>query len=299
MKTENEIDMRRVFFITIILISVLAINAQTTKTFDCGLLSFEYPSNFKNIPIQQAPHMILKLESQDYFFSISCWEKGYGDDVTAWNDEVYEMYKQFSVENGILISISKESLPTKGGNVKCLKVLYNINKNVQGHELKMKNASYIVINNGYLYVFNFASDGEYHKNSNTTYTDNLLKGLKLKTSAPKGLDYDEDYLMVVVNSLNAQCPFDVDECTIIDRVMLSGTTVILKTIIFDACDPYIDYDEFKSRMCTNFSLALDKAFIEYLQKMEHNIIYLVYNENNEYKTRVTITPQDVLEYYKK
>ena len=122
----------------------------TNKSFDCGLLSFEYPSSFKNAPIQQAPHMVLKLESKDYFFSISYWDNEYPDEMTAWDNLIYSLAQNYKIDDGVLVSITKDMLVTKGGDVKCLKLKFNIQEKVQGYDFKMKNLMYIVVNQGYL-----------------------------------------------------------------------------------------------------------------------------------------------------
>ena len=292
--------MRKVFFFIIItLVSVTAINCQSNQTFDCDLLSFEYPSSFKNIPIQQASHMVLKLESKDYFFSISYWDKGYGDEVNAWNDEVYSMYNSFPVDNGSLESVTKETISTRGGDIKCLKLKSNTSKTVQGRDLRIENVSYIVIENGYLYVFTFMSNGAYSRSNSKTYPDNIMEGLKLKHPTQKNeiIDDLDDHLLEVVKSLNAQCPVKADECTTFENVILSGKTITIKTVIPDECEPFIDIELFKNRMCSNFSKALDRRFFEYLKEKQYSVVYMVYNEYNEYKNRVSISPQDVLYYY--
>lgn len=292
--------MRKIFFFIIItLVSITTINAQSYKTFDCGLLSFEYPSSFKNVTIQQAPHMVLKLESKDYFFSISYWDNEYPDEMTAWDNLIYSLAQSYEIDDGVLISITKDNLVTKGGNVKCLKLKFNIQKRAQGFDLKMKNLMYIVVNQGYLFVFSFMSEGQYTKSSATTYPDKVMKGLKLKHIAQtKDKEGDlEDSLLEFVKSLNAQCPIEADECTIFENVILSGKTITIKTVIPDKCEPYVDLELFKYRMCSNFSKALEREFFEYLKEKQYSVVYMIFNEYNEYKNRVTISAQDVLYYY--
>ena len=293
--------MRKVFFFIIItLVSLRPFNAQSYTTFDCGLLSFEYPSSFMNVPIQQAPHMVLKLESKDYFFSISYWDNEYPDNMTAWNDLIYSLAQSYEIDDGVLISITKDNLVTIGGNVKCLKLKFNIQKRAQGFDLKMKNLMYIVVNQGYLFVFSFMSEGQYTKSGATTYPDKVMKGLKLKHIVQtKDKESDlEDSLLEFVKTLNAQCPIKADKCTIFENVVLSGKTITIKTVILDECEPYVDLELFKNRMCFNFSKALDKQFFEYLKEKQYSVVYITYNEHNEYKNRVSITPQDVLYFYK-
>ena len=157
-----------------------SINAQSVKTFDCGLFSFDYPTSFKSIPIQNAPHMVLKLESANYIFSASYWDKGLAPDVSIWDDEIYELYKQIPVGDGTLISITKESIQTKGGVRRCLKLKSNMHRSVQGKDVYLKNVTYLMLQDGYLYVFAFVSEGKYTKDSPTAYPDKIMKGFRLK-----------------------------------------------------------------------------------------------------------------------
>jgi len=272
----------------------------TYKSFDCELLSFEYPSSFRNVPIQQAPHMVLKLESKDYFFSISYWDNEYPDEMTAWDNLIYSLAQNYKIDNGVLVSITKDKLVTKGGDVKCLKLKFNIQERVQGYDFKMKNLMYIVVNQGYLFMFSFMSEGQYAQSDPTTYYDNIMKGLKLKhiTHTENKKDDFHDTLLKYVKTLNAQCPIESDECTVFENVILVGNSITIKTVIPDECEPFIDLELFKYTMCSNFSKALDQQFFEYLKKEKYNVVYMIYNEYNEYKNRVTISAQDVLYYYK-
>ena len=69
--------MKRYILNIFLLVPFQFIFGQTYKYFDCGLFSFDYPSVFKTTPIQNAPHMVLKLESDNYIFSASYWDKGF------------------------------------------------------------------------------------------------------------------------------------------------------------------------------------------------------------------------------
>ena len=118
------------------------INAQSVKTFDCGLFSFEYPTSFKSIPIQSAPHMVLKLESANYIFSASYWDKGLAPDVSICDDEIYYHYKQNPFDDGTLVGITKESIQTKGGARRCIKLKTNMHRQAQGTDVYLKMVSY-------------------------------------------------------------------------------------------------------------------------------------------------------------
>ena len=279
------------------LFSFLMTYGQASKTFDCGLFSFDYPTSFKPASIQNAPHMVLKLESDSYVFTASYWDKGFDDNVSIWDDEIYELYKQIPINDGTLVSITKETIQIKGGVMRrCLKLKTNTYRYAQGYDIYMKITTYLMINNGYLFVFTFTSQGKYTKDSKTVYPDKMMKGLKFKTSQNKVSNFD-NYLLSVVKTLNSQCPIQVDECTTHLSVLLSGKTVMIKTIIDDSCESLVDYDEFKSKMCENFSVALEKPFVQYLDKNGYSMMYMIYNEYDRLKKKVTISGHDILNYY--
>lgn len=177
--------LKLICIVSFFVFSAVFAKAQGNKTFDCNLLSFEYPSNFVSSPILNAPHMILKVQSEDYIFSISYWETEYSDSITAWNDNIYQEYQSFPVESGELISVNKEMIKAKSGDVKCLKIKCNLRASTQGENLRLRTISYIVINNGYKMLFNFASQGEYQKNSPTFLPDKMMKSLSLKKTPKK------------------------------------------------------------------------------------------------------------------
>ena len=60
---------------------------------------------------------------------------------------------------------------------------------------------------------------------------------------------------------------------------------------------FSDYDEFKKIMCENISIAIEKEFVQYLDKNGYTVVYMIYNEYDRLKKKVTITGQDILKYY--
>ena len=269
---------------------------QENKIFDCGLFSFEYPSTYKTSPIQNAPHMVLKLESDKYFFSASYWDKGLSEDMSIWDDEIFNLYKENAIGNGDLIDITRETIQTKSGPRRCLKLKTNIYKRKQGVDIYIKVLSYLMLHKGYLFTFAFTSQGKYTQNTQTTYPDKIMKGLKFKTTDTINEDFD-GYLIEIVKKLNEQCPMQIDDCTTHLHVLLSGKTVIMKTLVEDFCDDLVNYDEFKKKMCQNLSVALEKPFVQYLDSNGYSVIYMIYNENDRLKKKISITGRDILNYY--
>jgi hypothetical protein len=169
---------------------------ESMEIFDCGLFSFEYPSTFKTIPIQNAPHMILKLESDDYMVSISYWDYGLGEDASIWNDEYFERYKQMPIEDGSLVDIAKVGVQTKEGFVKSLKLKTNINSRNNDLTTCAKLLTYLIFHNGCLLVFVFESEGAYPipmpEHYPTTYPDEIMKGLTLKSNKDNLKAFDDE-----------------------------------------------------------------------------------------------------------
>ena len=277
-----------------VFISHLIAFCQLNKTFDCEFFSLDYPSIFRQSSIQKAPHMLMKLQSEDYIFSASYGDSGLDSSVGIWDDDMYEHYIRLYVSNGTFISIDRETINTKDGLMRCLKLKTNTHQRKQGADIHIKILSYLMLYKGYLFVFAFASPGKYTKDSPTSYPDKIMKGLKFKTTS---INDFESYLIEAVKKLNAQCPIHVDDCTTHLFVLLSGKTIIMKTQIVDACEDFMDYEELKHRMCENFSFALEKAFVQYLDQKGYSIMYLIYNENERLKKKISISGREILNCY--
>lgn len=153
----------------------------------------------------------------------------------------------------------------------------------------------MMLHKGKLFIIGFTAPGKYTKASSTSYPEKIMKGFMFK-SADREVDFDK-YLIEVVKKLNAQCPMQIDPCTTYLQVLLSGSTVMIKTLVEDACDTLVDFDEFKNKMCENFSVALDKSFVQYLDRNGYSVMYLIYNENDRLKKKVNITARDILSFY--
>jgi len=97
--------------------------------------------------------------------------------------------------------------------------------------------------------------------------------------------------------LNSQCPMQIDQCTTHMNVVLAGKTLMIKTMIDDSCENLVDYDEFKKKMCENFSVALEKPFVQYLDRNGYTMTYMIYNEYDRFKKKITISGREILNYY--
>ena len=152
----------------------------TTMTFDCGSFSLEYPDSFETAPIQNAPHAVLKLVSNYCFWAASYREIDNKDGVDVWDDEIINLYGQSPVDDNEIIEIIKEPLNTKGGQIRCLKILSNTYKREQGMDINLKITTYIMLRAGFLFTFAFTSPGKYVKGDKDVSYDILMEGLKFK-----------------------------------------------------------------------------------------------------------------------
>lgn len=172
--------MKRILSVLLLVFTVGHIYAQTTKTFDCGLFSFEYPISYKAVPITYAPHMVLLLENGNDSFSASYWDYDLDSETDIWDDRFVEYYKQVPVKDGKVICVSREHIYTKDGYAKCLKILSNAQICESGTSHNYKMVNYVMVKGEFLLVFCYGSIGSYTYGDRTLQTDILMKGLKLK-----------------------------------------------------------------------------------------------------------------------
>lgn len=303
----------------ILLFSTLTLSGccGTTKTFDCGLFSLEYPSIYSNNPIWESPHMVLKITSNDSYFSASYWNYDIDDIISIWDDNIYETYMERyrnmpSDKDAVLVDISKVMVETKSDKIQCLKILFNCKMDFSGQLVQCKCAHYITLFRGNLFVFGYASEGKYKKGDSTYEAEMLLRGLKFK-DAPKNTRQDivsskeresntndkehfEKKLLETTQKLNAQCPIRTDECSTLTQVLLSGNSVIYKVIVDDDCVDYIDIEEFKNIVCYNESKAVGKPFAELMVRYNCFLNYALFDTSNKLIEMVPISGYDILKY---
>lgn len=288
--------MKRTIVTIFLLCVVCCLHAQNTKTFDCELFSLEYPDSYTAAPIQNAPHMVLKLERGNAFFSASYWDKEFEPGTDIWDDEFVEMYENMPVQNGEMLSVTRETLYTKGGNVKCIKAMTNVHKKFNGQTINLKLLSYAVIKDEYLLVFTFCDNGQYKYGEKTPQSDNLMKGLKFKDASSSQEDY-KSQLLEVVKDMNSLCPIQSDDCTTVQQVLLSGKTIMIKALVLTGCYEFVEYNDLKEAMAQSYSFAFDKPFVKYLKREGYGIAYMIYDEKQKLKKRLSITADDILAYY--
>ena len=295
------------------------IDSLSTEVFDCGLFSFEYPRTFKTTPIQNAPHMVLKLESEDYYISASYWDYGISDDVSIWDDEIFEHYKQLPLDGGELVDISKESIKTKNGIKQCLRIRTNIHKPNNGSVVHLRMLSYLMIQNGYLFNFTFESEGVYSKTSPTLYPDNIMSGLCLKsneenlyaesfknvksdnkgTVSKNNVDqnvYDE--IVNIVRSNNEDLPEYLGFGMTMMRCILEKRSIVY-VIQWKGMNPSDfsgeDIAELKDALVEGLmeeeqESAVSKAMLNTMKKYGYNFVYRYINECGQRLCSITASP---------
>lgn len=188
----------------LIMAGVLEIEAQ--GHYENYLISFDYSSDYKRSEIASAQHMLLKIENDDSFFSISEWKYELDSSVDAWNDELFDQYKSIPIKDGELVTIEKRLIDTKGGKERGLLMLSNVVVN----GLNLKNANCLFIHKGNLYVLSYMSPGKYLSFSSCKDFLNLLRGLTLKDNYGKVNSSNQQFR----DKANNECGFwDESTCT--------------------------------------------------------------------------------------
>lgn len=140
-----------------------------------------YPKEYVEMPIENAPHALLKLGSNNAMFILSYWNYGIDPDIDAWNDELYNgnkmKYERLLGNN--LVLISRIILRIEGRDIRALRIIYN--EDVYVEQLKRSITKYNVItqffHKGNLYQGFYSNLGKYTVSS-PIGTD-ILKGLNI------------------------------------------------------------------------------------------------------------------------
>ena len=290
--------MQRIFLVcSFLLTSFLIVCSQENKSFDGELFTFDYPSTYKSVTTNNSSTMVLKLASDSYYVSISIKEKNLDESLSIWDDRIVGLINKEYSRIGQLVSVNKGTIGIKGEKRRCLKIMTNMPKPNQNAKDNIRVLTYLILHRGNLFALAFYSWGSYSKSSLTAYPDKLMSGFKLKGTVISKADIDK-YMVDVIKKLNEQCPIHVDRCTTNSLILLSGSTIMIKSIVEDACDKFVDYDEFKQKMCDNFSVLVDKSFVQYLDKHGYSVLYMVHNEHDRLKKKIAISGRDILNCYR-
>lgn len=278
--------MKRIFILVNFLFISFVLSAQ--KTFESEIFSFTYPSTYKSLKIENAPHMVLKLDYNEGLFSISNFDrtKELNESTDIWND-VYNIYNGWAPKGSNFVSIDKYTLNIKSGKERCLRL--KTNSIIKG--VKIKNIIYIILYDKTLLVFNFLSAGTNTPESSTEIEDNIMKGLRLKQNTKEDIS---QHLINSIKQLNQQCPIHPNEFTTINNVILIGNTIAVYIVIDNDFINYFDIDKFKKNTISALKKALSNS-IGFKQEIvdKYRMNYFIFNSDGEMEHLITIQSSDV------
>jgi hypothetical protein len=152
--------------------------------------SFAYPSYLEKQKIDNAPHMLLKLDSDNFSLTLSLADHGFGRSVSIWDEDVVNYYSE--TERNFLnpqregfnsqIEKSCEKIYLTINNdvkIKCLKSVIRTNLYIQGHSIKSKQIVYRLLHKGNLLMFVFYIYDFHNYWNKTQFSDDIMKGLSL------------------------------------------------------------------------------------------------------------------------
>lgn len=283
--------MKKLIFTFLVIIVSLDLIAQNIKTFDSKYLLFSYPAKYKTTSIENAPHMLLKLESKNDFFSISIGRIEFNA-IDAWDDNFYEEYKK-SLDKQDCVSLEKITINTQSGIRHFLKSKINYSSN----GLRMLN--YIYIYNRYMYVFGHISFGTYSKYSSTKEVDDLMKGVYFKdfdnsnySSIESNLNYERKDLFSKlhnkIKSMNNSLPMPIDDITCLTGIILIDKCITCRYIV--NTDDKDIIDKFSDKQLTkhvanisfmNFKNSLSDKFLKILSSEGIYIKHLFFDKGGK------------------
>lgn len=153
-----------------------SISAQN-KTYknDQARLSFTYPAILRQAKINNAPHMLLKLEDGSVEIDLSFWSYGLDPSYSIWDEEFVQMSKEnlLRFPGASLVSVDKRNIATQTSNKRCLVLIGNLKKH-GSHTV-----TYQFLHHGNLVQVVVAGKGNYSASYLTKY-NGYIKGLKLQ-----------------------------------------------------------------------------------------------------------------------
>ena len=110
--------------------AVLNISAQKTTTYksEKAHFSLSYPSSYQVIPIENAPHMLLHLQSgKGEEYTISFWDYGIDESYDSWSPEIFQLTEMNAKKaTGFkLISCKKVMLTMKNQKRRAAEVIHS------------------------------------------------------------------------------------------------------------------------------------------------------------------------------
>lgn len=269
------------------------------NVFENSIIKFTYPAEFQEIKPQDAPHMILKLESKNKVLTISRWEYGIDKSIDAWNDEVYNNYSN-GLSNTNCVLLEKVVLQTKYENLRAIKIYANIGDNIN----KIGSISYLILKNGDLFVITFNQPIVLTNTYSSKQVEDILYWLQIKD---KDNSSDEEYSMLIeefetyvlnqFKSVNESLPIQVDEVTTLFCISSMGKNVMFKYRIDSSIIEYMNNewaDDYKERTLRNMMASVPNSdeYASYYANSSIKMTYLFFDEDDNLVRTIHITPKD-------
>lgn len=148
-----------------------------------GSISFTYPSYLVQQKIDNAPHMLLKLESNNYALSISFWEYNFDNSISIWDEVIVSTYSRIdkNIPNSKVHKSCEKIYLTIANNkqVKCLKTVMRTTNSLQGQTIKFDQVYYRLLHKGNYLQFGFFVFSYHDYWNRPQFSDDIMKGLKL------------------------------------------------------------------------------------------------------------------------
>ena len=267
--------------------------------FENSVIKFTYPSEYCEVKPQNAPHMILKLESEKSVLTISRWEYDIDESIDAWNDDVYNRYRDGLPGTNCVLS-EKVILQTEYENLKAIKIYLNLEDKVN----KIGSIVYVLVKNGDLFIISYNESGVLTRESSSKQTERFLYSLLIKDTKKSeaqelamNIEKWENYVINRLKKVNQSLPMKVDEVTTLFGVMNVGKTLIFKYRVDSGFVDYMDNEwatNYKEKTLLNMMYSVPNSK-EYALLMSHssiNMTYLFYDEKDNLIRTLYITPKD-------
>jgi hypothetical protein len=147
-----------------------------------GHFKFSYPSFYKQEKINNAPHMLAKLVSEQSYITVALWEYDFDENITIWDDDIYGYYLELdqsysNSEDNILCK--KINLDIQNGTTKTLKSLITMASEYQEQTIYAKQLTYRIIHRGNYLQFSFFTMDLGHNSSFEKESEDIMRGVKL------------------------------------------------------------------------------------------------------------------------
>ena len=269
------------------------------KVFENSIIKFSYPAEYTEVKPQNAPHMILNIESNNSIFTISKWEYDIDESIDVWNDNIYNRYRNGLPGTNCVLS-EKVILQTKYENLRAIKIYTNLEDNGN----KVGSITYLFIKSGNLFVITYNQPMVLTSQSSSKVAEKFLYPLLIKNNAKTSkkepsmsIEEFENYIIEKYKDVNKTLPMKVDEITTLFGVMNMGKTLFFKYRIDSKYADYINNEwaiKYKEQTLLNMmsSIPNSEEFATYMSRSSIKMTYLIFDNKDNLIRTIHITPKD-------